>query len=150
MVGASLIDIGVSGIIFAAFAYGSGDGIPGTAPWALVLVLIELGLVAGLVLLGSALNMFARDIRLAVPIAVQLLLFVTPVMYPLASVPAGLRPWYQANPMTGLVESFRRVLVYGERPGIGLLMPTVIGAVAAFAIGIWYFGATEARFADVV
>jgi len=150
MVGASLIDIGVSGAIFAAFAYGGGSGVPATAVWTPLLVLIELVLVVGLVLLGSAVNVFARDVRLAVPVAVQLLLFVTPVMYPLASVPAGLRPWYQANPMTGLVESFRRVLVTGQVPTLGLLVPSIVGAMVVLVLGTWYFGATETRFADVV
>jgi ABC-type polysaccharide/polyol phosphate export permease len=61
-----------------------------------------------------------------------------------------MRSFYLLNPMTGLVESFRRVLVYGQSPSAELLVPTMIGAVTALLIGVWYFGSTEPRFADVV
>ena len=148
--GTSLLDLAISILTFVGFAYVTGAGLPLTAAWLPVLLLIEIVLTVGVVLFVSALNVFVRDIRLAVPFLAQLWLFVTPVMYPLSSVPAGLRPWYRANPMTGLVESFRDVLIYGKVPDFGLLLPTIVGAIAAAIIGAWYFSATESRFADVV
>lgn len=150
MVGLSLLDLLVTGVAFVALAFVQGSGLPITAFWAPLLLLIELPLIAGIVLLGSALNVFARDIRLAVPLLVQFWLFLTPVMYPLRAVPPDLRPLYLANPMTGLVESFRHVLVGGNPPSLELLGPAMLGAAAAFVIGVWYFGSTEPRFADVV
>jgi ABC-type polysaccharide/polyol phosphate export permease len=54
------------------------------------------------------------------------------------------------NPMAGLVESFRSVLVYGSAPDLTLLLPTIVGALVVFALGTWYFSATEPRFADVI
>jgi lipopolysaccharide transport system permease protein len=150
MVGASLIDLLVSALIFVIFAFTIGNGLPATAAWFPLLVIIELFFVTGIVLLGSAMNVFARDVRLAIPVAAQLLLFVTPVMYPLSLVPHRLRPLFVANPLTGLVESFRRVLVYGRAPQPGTLMPAIIGAAVAFVIGTWYLASTESRFADVV
>lgn len=150
MIGVSLLDLAVSIGIFTVFAYGLGYGLPMMALWFPVLLLIELVFVVGVVLLGSALNVFARDVRLAVPLLVQLWLFLTPVLYPLSSVPTTLREWYLLNPMTGLVESFRRILVYGLPPDVGLLTPAILGAVTAFLVGSWYFGATESRFADVI
>ena len=149
-VGTSLVDLAISSLTFVGFAYVTGAGLPATAAWFPLLILIEVVLVTGLVLLGSALNVFARDIRLAIPLLAQLWLFLTPVMYPLDQVPSGLRPWYLLNPMTGLVESFRRALIYGQGPDLGLLMPAMAGAVIALAVGAWYFAATEKRFADVI
>ena len=58
---------------------------------------------------------------------IQIWLFVTPVLYPLRTVPRAIRPFYLANPMTGVVDSFRRVLVYGQSPEIGVLWPTLLG-----------------------
>jgi ABC-type polysaccharide/polyol phosphate export permease len=150
MVGASLIDLLVAGLIFVVFAFTIGNGLPATAMWFPILIIVELAFVIGIVLLGSALNVFARDVRLAIPVAAQLLLFVTPVMYPLSSVPHKLRPLFIANPLTGLVEASRSVLVYGRAPQMSTLMPAVIGAGVAFVLGTWYFAATESRFADVV
>lgn len=149
-VGTTLLDLGISLSAFVAFAYVTGAGLPMTALWFPLFLVIEIMLAVGLVLFGSALNIFARDVRLGIPLLVQLWLFLTPVLYPLAEVPARLRSWYLANPMTGLTESFRKALVYGEGPDLTLLLPAVIGAAVALVVGSWYFAATERRFADVI
>ena len=99
---------------------------------------------------GSAMHVFARDLRLAVPLGVQLWLFVTPVMYPLSSVPRDLRSWFLANPLTGLMENFHRVLAFNQGLDIQLLLPSIVGALAALTIGWWYFSAIESRFSDVI
>jgi len=52
--------------------------------------------------------------------------------------------------MTGVVESFRRVLVNGQAPEFELLLTAVVGAASVLLIGSWYFRATENRFADVI
>lgn len=145
-----LVDLVIACATFTVYAYISGAGLPITALWFPLLLLIEVVLTVGLVLMVSALNVFVRDVRLAVPFLVQALLFVTPVMYPLSSVPPSLLPWFRANPLTGLVESFRDVLIVGRVPDIRVLLPAVIGAVVAILMGCWYFSATERRFADVV
>jgi lipopolysaccharide transport system permease protein len=150
VIGTAFIDLGISAVIFVAFSVVTGYGVPATAVWFPVLLAIEIPLVLGVVLLGSALNVFARDIKLAVPLFTQLWLFVTPVMYPLSAVPHNLRTFYMLNPMTGIVESSRRILLLGQAPSFSLLLPAIIGAVVLFAVGIWYFGATESRFADVL
>lgn len=150
MIGVSLLDLAASFAIFVVFAYLLGDGLALSALWFPLLLIVEIVFVVGVVLLASALNVFARDVRLAVPLLVQLWLFITPVMYPLATVPRELRVWYLLNPMTGLVESFRRVLVYGSVPDFELLVPSVVGAVTALVVGTSYFRVTEPRFADVI
>ncbi|MGH2787256.1 MAG: ABC transporter permease [Actinomycetota bacterium] len=145
----SLVSVAITCVLFLAFAIGGGDGVPITAAWFPLLLAAEIILIAGVVLLGSAIDVFARDMRLAVPFVVQLWLLLTPVMYPLPS-PDSVPYWYELNPMTGFVESFRAILVYGEAPDIALLMPSLIGAAVLFLMGSWYFTATEPRFADVV
>jgi lipopolysaccharide transport system permease protein len=151
VIGTSLLGAGISSLLFLAIAFITGQGLPATAVWFPALVLIELVFIAGILFLGSALDVFARDVRLAVPIVAQLWLLATPVMYPLDSVkPESLRQLYMLNPMTGVTEAFRQVLVFGNLPGWDLLMPVTIGAVACFVVGAWYFGATERRFADAV
>jgi ABC-type polysaccharide/polyol phosphate export permease len=150
VLGTALIDLFVALLAFVVYAYITGAGLPITALWFPPLLLIEIVLAIGVTMLGSALNVFARDIRLAVPLIVQLWLFLTPVMYPLSTVPASLRTWYLVNPMTGLVEAFRDVLIYGNAPAMADLIPSLIGAVVLLVIGTWYFTTTEPRFADVI
>jgi lipopolysaccharide transport system permease protein len=150
IIGTGLIDLAITSALFIGFAIVTGAGVPLTALWAPLLLVVELVLAVGIVLFGSALNVFARDIRLAVPLIVQLWLYLTPVMYPLDTVPDNLRGLYLANPMTGLIESFRAVLIDGRAPDMSILTPSLIGAVVMLVIGTWYFGATERRFADVI
>jgi lipopolysaccharide transport system permease protein len=150
MVGLALVDLAVAAVTFVVFVYVTGNSIPLTALWFPVLLLVELMLVIGVVLFGSALNVFARDVKLAIPLLSQLWLFLTPVLYPLREVPAGLRPWYQLNPMTGVVESFRSILVFGQAPDVVVLLPSLAGATLLMLLGWWYFSAVEHRFADVI
>jgi ABC-type polysaccharide/polyol phosphate export permease len=132
------------------FVYVTGNSLPITALWYPVIFLVELILAIGVVLLGSALNVFARDVKLLIPLLIPMWLFLTPVLYPLASVPDNLRPFYLINPMTGIVESFRDVLIAGIGPEISVIGPSILGAVVALALGTWYFSSTERRFADVI
>lgn len=149
-IGIALLDLAISGLVFVVFSYAVGDGLPATALLFPLLVLLEIALIIGVVLLASALNAFARDIGLAVPLIVQLWFFLTPVVYPLTEVPSSLKGFYLANPMTGIVESARRLLVDGQLPDFTLLVTAGLGAAGVLLIGSWYFAATESRFADVV
>ena len=101
-------------------------------------------------LLGSAVTVFARDLRVGIPLLVQLWLFLTPVLYPLDAVPESLRRLYLLNPMTGLIVSFRDVLLYGRIPELKILVPALVGAILLLVLGTWYFRSTEDRFADVI
>ena len=150
MVGTSMIDLGISLIGFVVFALVTGAGLPITALWLPLILAVELVLVLGVVLLGSAINVFARDVRIAIPLLMQLWLFLTPVMYPLEQASGAVRTLYLINPMTGLVEVFRQILAYGEQPSLDLLLPATIGALAFLVVGTWYFSSTEERFADVI
>jgi homopolymeric O-antigen transport system permease protein len=150
MVGLSLVDFAIASGTFVIYLYAIGHSLPATVVWIPLLLAIEILFASGIVLFASALNMFARDVKLAIPFVMQLWLFLTPVLYPLEQVPESLRPLYLANPMTGIVESFRDVLVVGRAPDLELLGPSLFGAAVAIVLGIWYFHTTESRFADVI
>ena len=153
VVGLSLLDLLVATVGFLVIVLVTGFDLPVTALLAPALLLILIPLTAGIVLLVSALNVFARDIRLAVPLLVQFWLLLTPVLYPLSGAirrAPTLEPLFLANPMTGIVESFRGLLIEGRMPTLELLWPSLVGAVALFVIGVWYFRSTEPRFADVI
>ena len=153
-IGISMIDFAISLVIFVIIVYTVGDGLPLTALWFPALFAVELILVLGVVLVASAMNVFARDIKLGVPLGIQLWLLLTPVLYPLSAVEdklgEGMKAFVRANPMTGVVESFRDVLVDGTAPDLAILWPTMAGAAALLVVGSWYFSAVEPRFADVV
>jgi lipopolysaccharide transport system permease protein len=149
MLGVSFVDLLMSNVVLFAIFIITGTPFHATIVWFPVLLFIELLLAAGVVLLGSAMNVFMRDLKLALPLVMQLWLFLTPVMYPLSEVD-DFRAFFMLNPMTGLIESMRDVLLYGNAPAFDLIAPTLIGAGLLLVVGTWYFSAIETRFADAL
>jgi lipopolysaccharide transport system permease protein len=101
-------------------------------------------------LLCSAAQVRWRDIGVAMPILIQLAMFASPVIYPLSMVPPAWRTWYLLNPMAGIINSFRDVLLRGEQPDpLPLAYAAIVTAVTlplAYAI----FKRAEATMADLV
>ncbi len=114
-----------------------------------LLLLITFMAAVGLGLFLSAVNVKYRDVRYVLPFFIQLLLFITPVIYP-ASI-TGKYSWILAiNPMTGVIKAARAAIL-GNAPINWLLL--FISGVACFImliIGIIYFKKTERYFADIV
>jgi len=148
---ASLLDFAIALVLFFVllFAYGFAPG--WTAAFLVPLVAIQALLAAGVSLFVAALNVRFRDVRHVVPLALQVWLFASPVIYSLQAVPAAVRPWYVAlNPMVGLVDGYRAALLHGRVPDLGLLGVSAAGGVVALLFGWTYFHRVEGRFADVI
>lgn len=110
------------------------------------LVLLAFGISAFI----AALNVKYRDIKYAIPFAIQLLLFVTPIIYPASIIPERFRWVLAVNPLSGLIESFRyvvdpRQVVHWQLVYISLGMTVFITW-----FGLVYFKRTERAFADIV
>ena len=104
----------------------------------------------------SALNVKYRDVRFVVPFAVQMWLFVTPVIYPASTVVPrlerlGLPGWlYGLNPMAGAIEAFRWATVGVDTQPWPLVATGVLAALVLLLTGAAYFRSVERFFADVV
>ena len=90
-----------------------------------------------------------RDVGVAMPLILQLWIFATPVVYPLSVVPASWQA-LSTNPMAGLIESFRRVVVQGQPPAFHTLAVSAIVSVVLLPIAFAYFKHVEATVADVI
>ena len=97
----------------------------------------------------SATQVRFRDIGVAVPLFLQLWLFATPVIYPLSSVPFRYKPVYMLNPMVGMIENFRNVLLRGTAPDSSLFIATAISIPLLF-VSYVYFKQIETTMADVI
>jgi lipopolysaccharide transport system permease protein len=101
----------------------------------------------GLVL--SAVQVRFRDVGMALPIALQLLMFGSPVLYPLRVVPESWRPLYLLNPVAGLVDGFRRSVL-----GIPLDVQALATATAVTAlmlpVAYLAFKHAESTVADII
>ncbi len=114
-----------------------------------LVVLIAAVFALGVGLWIAALNVEYRDVRVVVPFILQLAMYATPVVYPLSRVPARYRPVILANPMTGIIESFRAT-VFGTPLPIGPLAWSITAAILVFVGGAFYFRRMEKLFADVL
>ncbi len=149
-----LVDMAVASTILAAMMayYGYRPHLLGL----LLLPVLLLGAVlaamgAGLFL--ASINVKFRDVRYALPFVVQILMYVTPVIYPvklLAKVPWAKALMLWLNPISGVITTARAAIL-GQGAidwkvlAISLLMSTVL-----FLFGVYYFKATERYFADIV
>ena len=116
-------------------------------PW---LIAIELAFLISICLLVSAWNVFYRDVKYVVPLAIQLGLFVSPVIYSVSSVPAHLRTWYMMNPMAVVLDGFRRVLLYGQAPSLEQMVASSVFVVGMTVASYTYFKQVEVKFADLI
>lgn len=117
----------------------------------LPLVMLPLVLAAmGLSWILASLGVFVRDVGQMTGTAMTILLFLSPVFYPISALPEKYRGWLMLNPLTFIIENARKVIVFGTYPDFRqLLVGTVIAGVVAI-FGFWWFQKTRKGFADVL
>jgi lipopolysaccharide transport system permease protein len=114
------------------------------------LVVISFFAVLGIGLYAAALNVKYRDVAQAIPFAVQALLFLTPVIYPVASIPASYQWALYLNPITGVIEVFRASLFgYGDINYMHISI-SLISTIILFLLGLNFFKNKEREFADYI
>lgn len=114
-----------------------------------VILIVQLSLALGLGLIGAALNVFYRDIRHLIALVIQLWFYATPIIYPVTVVPERFRPFYFLNPMAGVIEGYRSVMLNGTRPESSFTLSAIV-AFAILLLGYWFFKRVEFKFADVI
>lgn len=115
-----------------------------------LLVLMMAGLGLGLGIIISSLTTRYRDLQNLVTFGAQLLMFATPVVYPLSSVSGKFRWLILANPMTPIVECFRFSLLGAGKIDLWHLLYSGIFMLATLMIGILIFNRVERTFMDSV
>ncbi len=148
---ASFVDlmISFSVLLILMFAYHFQPHLKGLLLVPLLMVLIFL-IATGLGLFFSSMNVKYRDIRTALPFFIQIIFFVTPVIYPPNIVPARLQWLLSLNPMTGIIQAARAGII-GQTPiDWNALAISTVFAAAIVLFGLYYFKKTEMFFADVV
>jgi lipopolysaccharide transport system permease protein len=114
------------------------------------LLLIQGAMIVGMMLICSAMYVLHRDLGALLPLGLQVLMLISPVLYPLSLVPDQFKTVYLLNPMAALIEGYRTALLYGQFPTGGSLWGAFVAAVLLFGMGYRYFKSVEQRFADVM
>lgn len=144
-----LLDLGVSLVLLSALLawYGRMPGpqllfLPVVVAWVVILAF-------GFGLTFATLQVRYRDAAHALALLTQLWLFASPVAYSTAALPAPWR-WVQSiNPMTGVLETARWVLVDAPPPGVRVVV-SVSSTLLALGVGLQTFAHNERRFADMI
>jgi lipopolysaccharide transport system permease protein len=114
-----------------------------------LLLLPVLLLAVGLSWFIAAWGVFIKDMTQIVPMFVQMLLFLSPVFYPLSAVPPVLRPAYEYNPLGLMIES-SRATVSGQAPAWGTWGLVLVCCLVIFVLGYAFFQRSREEFADAL
>jgi lipopolysaccharide transport system permease protein len=148
-IASGLVDFAISFLVLLLMM-----AIYGVAPSAsmLAMPLFLLGTIvtaAGAGILFAASIVTYRDVRYVITFIMQLWLFTTPVLYPIAMIPAKWHLLYAINPMAGMVSGFRASVLGGPFP-IDVILVSIVSAAVLFTAAVRYFVQVERRFADVI
>lgn len=118
--------------------------------WLPFFLLLAFGTALGVGLWLAAINVQFRDVRYTIPFLTQLWLFATPIAYPSSLLSEPWRTIYGVNPMVGVIEGFRWVLLGSEAVSGPMILLSSGVAGALLLSGLFYFRRMERGFADVV
>jgi lipopolysaccharide transport system permease protein len=104
----------------------------------------------GVVWFVSSLGVFLRDLQHAVGICVTVLLFLSPIFYPLSAVPDSVRRIIMLNPITSVVEMLRGAIFFNSAPSLSMLGWAYLLSWCVASAGFWWFMRIKKGFADVV
>jgi ABC-type polysaccharide/polyol phosphate export permease len=104
--------------------------------------------VAGLTLALASLQVFVRDVEHVLMPVLMILMYLTPILYPLTLVPENLRPWVAANPFGWLVARLREALLGGRLAFEATDLVAVAVALLVFWLGRWMFRRLSPHFED--
>jgi len=148
-VGAALVDIAIASMMLFAIMPIYGVGFHASLIMLIPLIALTALTASALGIWTSALNVKYRDIRYALPFAIQILMFLTPVIYPVSFLPARWRWVLRLNPLSGIIEGFRDA-VFGHPfnwNGLAISVFVTLGLMIAAAC---IFSRMEAEFADII
>lgn len=111
---------------------------------------VEFILIGGASLPLAALNVYYRDIYQIWEIALQAGFFLCPILYSSNLIPSRYLTLYSLNPMTGIIESVRKILYHGTLPSIWDLLTPLLGGLLLLIVGYWIFMRLEPRFAEEI
>jgi len=118
-----------------------------------VLLIISVFSSMGMGLLLASLNIKYRDVRFALPFFIQILMYVTPVIYPvkmLDSYPVVRELMLWLNPISGVISNARASLLGQSSIDFSILGISLLMSIVYLIVGLYYFRSTERYFADIV
>ncbi len=136
-------------VLLAVFTL-AGFHMGGNLLWLPLLILVNTALAAGLGVTLGVLNVFIRDIGQIVPIILQFLFWMTPIVYVTDILPPAFQAIIRANPLFWLIDNYHRVMVYDTMPDLKVLGLLGLLAIVFVIIGLTLFRKASPEMVDVL
>ncbi len=146
----AIIDFLIAGLIFMGLLIWYKVDLTVYAFLFIPLILIQLSVITVVVLILSVWNVRYRDVRHGLPFLIQCWMFASPIVYPLSIVPERWKTLYLLNPMAGLIDSYRSILLQGQNIDIYNIIPALLFAGIGLPLSYLYFKKAERSFADII
>lgn len=147
---AAFVDFLIAAVLMGCMMIYYGQGLQLSALWALPIIALATVFATAFAFLLSATQVRFRDVGLAMPLVLQIWMFASPVVYPLSAVPERLRGWYVLNPMVGIVENFRRVILNQGDMDLQALAISAGFSILLLPLAYLYFKHVESTMADII
>lgn len=147
---ASLFDLIIASSVLAAMMFYYGVSVTANVLYVVPIIFILTLFATAMSLIFSATQVRFRDIGVAMPLLLQLWMFASPIVYPLSKVPPAVRPYYMLNPMVGVIDNFRLVVLQGAAPDLSSLGVATLISVILLPASYIYFKHVEATVADII
>lgn len=149
-VASSLFHMIITLVVLLCVQYLSMGHIPLTALYFPIVIFPMVVLACGFTAFFAALGVYYRDLSQVTGIIATVMLFMSPALYPITSLPPRLQRLIYLNPLTFMIEQSRNVLLWGMSPDWIGLLKYFIGSVIFAYLGYFWFQLTRRGFADVV
>lgn len=142
----ALISLGVWFLVYGLFI-----GVPHLTILLLPLIVVPYGIfIMGLAWILASLGVYLRDVSQVISLVTSVIMFLSPIFYPISAVPEKYRYLLYLNPLASVIEMTRDVLYWGKLPNFGLLIIYWVSAAIIAWLGFSWFQKTRKGFADVL
>lgn len=138
----------ISSIIIFAFTLAYGMGISKFVLLYPLIIIVQDVLMIGIGFILSAITVYMRDIQHFIGVILQLLMYATPVVYSIETIPENYRFILRYNPMTYIIEGYRDILYYQQMPNMKMLGIIFAIGVVLSIVGYFIFQKLQKRFAE--
>lgn len=118
--------------------------------WVPLILLPIIVYVLGISWVLASLGVFVRDVGQAIGLVTTVLMFASPVFYPLSALPDGVRFWLSLNPLAYTIEELRNILLFGSSPHLLTWSVHLLLSLLVARAGLLWFQRTRGGFADVM
>lgn len=142
----NMLLLGAIFVVFAALGHFPDRNVI----WLPILMLVTLSLAMGVGLTLGVLNVFMRDIGQVVPVVLQALFWLTPIVYSVSILPPLMQHWFRMNPLYPLITSYQNVLVFGKPPIWGDIFQLFAFSIVLLVISLVVFRRASPEMVDVL